>query len=62
MTVVFDPDTLPELQQQRIEHPWRRKPRKFTASIIIASVLPFVIVALLFLNKDIPGALLMTVV
>ena len=62
MTVVFDPQTLPELQQQKIEHPWRRKPRKFSASIIIASIVPFIVVALLFLNTQIPGALLMTVV
>lgn len=62
MTVVFDPETLPDLQQQKIEHPWRRKPKKFSASIIVASVVPFAVVAWLFLNTEIPGALLMTVV
>jgi phosphate transport system permease protein len=61
-TVVFDPQTLPELQQQKVERPWRRKTPAFTASVVIASVVPFVIVAALFLTTDIPGALLMTVV
>ena len=62
MTVTFEPSTLEDLRDQRIEHPWRRKPRKFSASIVIASLVPFAVVALLFLNTDIPGALLMTVV
>lgn len=61
-TVVFDPQTLPELQQQKVQRPWRRKTPAFTASVVIASVVPFVIVAAMFLTTDIPGALLMTVV
>lgn len=61
-TVVFDPQTLPELQQQKVQRPWRRKTPAFTASVVVASVVPFVIVAALFLTTDIPGALLMTVV
>jgi phosphate transport system permease protein len=61
-TVTFNPETLPDLQKQQIQRPWRRKPIKFTMSIIIASVVPFVIVAAMFYTTDIPGALLMTVV
>ena len=61
-TITFDPETLPELQKQQIQRPWRRKPIKFTASIIVASIIPFVIVAAMFYTTDIPGALLMTVV
>ena len=61
-TVVFDPQTLPELQEQKVQRPWRRKTPVFTASVVIASVVPFVVVAALFLTTDIPGALLMTVV
>jgi phosphate transport system permease protein len=61
-TVTFNPETLPDLQAQEIQRPWRRKPLKFTASIVVASLIPFGIVAALFLTTDIPGALLMTVV
>ena len=62
MTVTFDPETLPELQKQQIQRPWRKKPPTFTAAIIIASIVPFVIVAWMFVSTDIPGAILMTVV
>ena len=62
MTTTFDPETLPELAQQQIARPWRRKPVKFTASIVIASIVPIVIVGALFLTTTIPGALLMTIV
>jgi len=61
-TITFDPETLPALQQQQIQRPWRHKPIKFTASIIIASIIPFVVVAALFFTSEIPGAILMTVV
>jgi phosphate transport system permease protein len=62
VTVTFDPSTLPELQKQEIQHPWRRKPLKFTASIAIASIIPILIVGWMFWNTNIPGAILMTVV
>ena len=58
----LDPSTLPELQKQKIDHPWRRKPLKFSASIAIASIVPISIVAWLFWTTEIPGAILMTVV
>ncbi len=61
-TVVFDPQTLPQLQEQKVQRPWRRKTPVFTVSVIIASAVPFIVVAALFLTTDIPGALLMTVV
>lgn len=62
MTTIFDEEALPQLQDQRNERPWRRKTPVFTASVIIASIVPLVIVGLLFIYSDIPGALLMTVV
>lgn len=62
MTVTFDPATLPELQQQKVDRPWRRKPARFTWSIVIASVTPIVIAAALLFATDIPGAILLTVV
>jgi len=62
VTITFDPATLPDLQQQKIDRPWRRKPVTFSVAIVIASIVPFVIVAWLFLTTDIPGAVLMTVV
>lgn len=62
MTTIFDEEALPQLQEQRIERPWRRKTPVFTTSVIVASIVPLVIVGLLFIYSDIPGALLMTVV
>ena len=61
-TITFDPEALPELQKQQIQRPWRRKPASFSAAIVIASLIPFAVVAYLFVTTDIPGALLMTVV
>lgn len=62
MTVTFDPQALPELQQQKIAHPWRKKPPIFTWSVILASVIPLVIVGLVYVGTDIPGAIVMTIV
>jgi phosphate transport system permease protein len=61
-TTVFDPGTLPELQQQQVDRPWRRKPPRLGWSIAIAVLVPFVIVGALWLLTDIPGAILLTVV
>ena len=62
MTITFDAETLPELQQQRIQRPWRRKTPVFTWSVVLASVIPLVIVAAIYWGTDIPGALVMTVI
>jgi phosphate transport system permease protein len=62
VTITFDPQALPELQQQQISHPWRKKPPIFTWSVVLASVIPLVIVALVFFGTDIPGAIVMTIV
>jgi len=62
VTVTFDAASLPELQQQRIQRPWRRKTPVFTWSVILASVIPLVIVAAVYWGTDIPGALVMTVI
>lgn len=62
MTTTFDPETLPELQQQKIQHPWRRKPPVFTWSVVLASVIPLAIVAWVYVSTELPGAIVMTVV
>ena len=62
MTVTFDAQSLPELQNQQIAHPWRKKPPIFTLSVILATVIPLAIVALVYVGTDIPGAVVMTVV
>lgn len=62
ITSVFDDTRLSGLQAQAAQRPWRRKPVNFTLSIILASAIPFAIVAVLFLTTNIPGAILMTVV
>lgn len=61
-TTVFDETTVTELQTQPVQRPWRKKPTKFTASIILASIIPLLIVGALFLGTEAPGAILMTVV
>ncbi len=62
MTITFDPATLPELQQQKIGHPWRKKPPTFTWSVILASIIPLIIVGFIYVNTDIPGAIVMTII
>ncbi|MCF8526332.1 MAG: phosphate ABC transporter permease PstA [Candidatus Nanopelagicales bacterium] len=62
MTITFDAESLPALQEQRIQHPWRKKTPVFTWSVVLATLIPLVIVGALFIWGDIPGALLMTVV
>ena len=61
-TVTFNPETLAELHEQRIQHPWRKKPKRFMVSVVIASIVPLVIVAAIFLTTDLPGALIITVI
>jgi phosphate transport system permease protein len=61
-TVVFDPDTLPELQAQQSQRPWRSKPARFTWSVVLATLIPLAVVATMFFTTAIPGALLLTVV
>lgn len=62
ITTVFDPEAIPTLREQRPEHPWRSKPARFSILIVVASVAPLLVVGALFLQTDIPGAVLMTVV
>ena len=61
-TLVFDDTTASGLSTQSANRPWRKKPAKFSISIVLASVIPLLIVGGLFLTTDIPGAILMTVV
>jgi len=62
VTVTFDAQSLTELQNQQSAHPWRKKPPIFTLSVILATVIPLAIVALVYVGTDIPGAVVMTVV
>jgi phosphate transport system permease protein len=61
-TTVFDDTRLADLQVQPAQRPWRKRPARFSVAIVVASLVPAVIVGAIFLNTDIPGALLMTVV
>ncbi|MDD2857117.1 MAG: phosphate ABC transporter permease PstA [Candidatus Nanopelagicales bacterium] len=61
-TEVFDESRLVELREQLPIRPWRSKPRRFTWSVIIASLAPAVFVGLLYVFADIPGALLLVAV
>jgi len=62
VTTTFDPSALPQLQQQRIERPWRRKPPIFTWSVVLATLIPLAIVGWIYWSTDIPGAIVMTVI
>jgi phosphate transport system permease protein len=61
-TIVFDPAQTPELQQQPIQRPWRRRPRGFSLAVALAVVVPFLIVAAVWQFADIPGAIVLTVI
>lgn len=61
-TTTFDPKTLPQLQQQKSARPWRRKPSSFHVVVTIAVLVPPIIVGILFMTTQIPGAILLTVV
>lgn len=61
-TIVFDKERLPELQQQQVQRPWRRRPRAFTWSIALAVLVPALIAAGLFLGTDIPDPIVLVLV
>ena len=61
-TIVFDPEAIPELQEQRPLHPWRKKPARFTASVVLAVLIPLLIVGALFLTSNIPGPIILVVI
>jgi phosphate transport system permease protein len=61
-TETFNQDRLPALQSQAPLKPWRKRPRSFNIWVLSASVFPLVVVVLLDLFTEIPGALLLTVV
>lgn len=61
-TQIFDASRIGELRQQSPIRPWRNRPVSFNAWVIVASVLPLIVVALLDLLTEIPGALLLTVI
>jgi phosphate transport system permease protein len=61
-TATLDETRLPELETQQAGRPWRRRPARFSVSIVLATLIPAAIVGALFLSTSIPGAILMTVV
>lgn len=61
-TQIFDAGRIGELRQQSPIRPWRNRPVSLNAWVIVASVLPLIVVALLDLLTEIPGALLLTVI
>lgn len=50
------------MSAQKPQHPWRKKPLRFTVSVALAVIVPFLIVLALLLTSDIPGALVMVVI
>lgn len=61
-TVVFDPSSLPQLQQQEPGRSWRNRTPRFTVSVALATVIPVAIgLALLFLST-IPDALVVVAI
>ena len=61
-TETYDQDRLPALRSQVPVKPWRKRPRSFNIWVALASIFPLVVVVLLDLFTQIPGALLLTVV
>ena len=61
-TIIFDKDRVSELQDQKIQHPWRKRPRKFTWSVALAVVVPALVAAFLLFGTDIPDPLVMILV
>ena len=62
MTILFSEQTSEESAEEKPQHPWRKKPRKFTVSVALAVVVPFLVVLALLLYSNIPGALVMVIV
>jgi phosphate transport system permease protein len=62
MTILFNEQVGAEAAAEKPLHPWRKKPRKFTISVALAVVVPFLVVLALLLYSDIPGALVMVIV
>lgn len=61
-TTTFQAERLEELQKQTVQHPWRKKPTKFTVSVALAVILPAVIVGTIFFTTEIPGAIVLVVI
>ena len=61
-TTVFDEQEVSTLREQRPMRPWRSRPPRFWAAVIVGSVVPLAIVAGLWLTLPIPGAVLMVVI
>ncbi len=62
MTTTFDDTAVAGLQRQSAKHPWRKTPFKFKASVALGVLVPFAIVAWLFLNTQIPGPVIAVVI
>lgn len=58
-TQVLDPSRLAELQAQRVQRPWTKRPAKFNLAILVAVTLPALIVVAAFLYTDIPGTIIL---
>lgn len=62
MTSLLEPQVRPDVVDQKPQHPWRKKPAKFTVSVGLAVVVPFLIVLAMLFYSDIPGALVLVVI
>ena len=61
-SIIFDPTTLPELEQQKPQRPWRRRTPVFTGSVVAAVIIPLAIVTAMFLRTDIPGPVILVAI
>lgn len=61
-TVVFEESRIEHLKNEPPRRPWTKKPTRFAVTVALAVVIPAVIVGWLFLNSDIPGALIAVVI
>lgn len=62
MTATLDESVKAQWAQQQPQRPWRKKPARFNAAVVIGSLVPLAIVALLNFSTDISGPILMVVI
>ena len=61
-TQILDPSTLPSLAEQRPQRPWRKRTPRFTASVVLAVLVPAIVVGFLWQTSSIPTPVLMVAI
>lgn len=62
MTATLDESVKAQWAQQQPQRPWRKKPARFNVAVLVGSLVPLAIVALLNFTTNISGPILMVVI